>query len=253
MASTELQTIRSQPEAETVPTAIPPVLPSDTLNVERTNSADPPPELSRSRAMLIIATVAGVSFLNTLGSGILTVGLPRIASDLNIASNLLLWPASIFALTAGCSLLAAGAVADVVGNRPVFLTGAALLAVFTLGCSLARTGTQLIVFRALQGVAISFCMPTAVSLITHSFGPGKRRNFAFAFLGGGQPIGFALGLVMGGVLVDSIGWRYGYYISCGLNALIFSGAFFSIPPTGKTESEGRRNRLLKNIDWIGVR
>ena len=52
---------------------------------------------------------------------------------------------------------------------------------------------------------------------------------AFAFLGAGQPLGFALGLVLGGIPVDSIGWRYGYYVSCAINALIFVGAYFSIP------------------------
>ena len=187
-----------------------------------------------------------------LGSGLLTVGLPRIAADLNLPNNLLLWPASVFALTAGCTLLASGAVADVIGNRPVFLTGCALLTAFTLGCSLSQTGIQLIVFRALQGIALSLCMPTAVSLITNNFPTGRRRNMAFAFLGGGQPIGFALGLVLGGVLVDSIGWRYGYYISCAFNALIFVGAFFSVPLPKATENHRRRKRLVQDIDWVGV-
>jgi MFS family permease len=208
--------------------------------------------MSRARAAVVVATVAGVSFLNTLGSGLLTVGLPRIAADLELPNNLLLWPASVFALTAGCTLLASGAVADVVGNRPVFLTGCALLTAFTLGSSLSQTGIQLIFFRALQGIALSLYMPTAVSLITNNFPTGRRRNMAFAFLGGGQPIGFALGLVLGGILVDSIGWRFGYYISSAINALIFVGAIFSIPPRTATESHRRRKRLVKDNGWIGV-
>lgn len=203
------------------------------------------PPMSRVCASVVVTTVAGVSFLNTLGSGLLTIGLPRIAADLNLASNLLLWPASIFALTAGCTLLVSGAIADVVGNRPVFLTGCALLSAFTLGYSLSQTGIQLIIFRALQGITLSLCMPTAVSLITNNFPTGKRRNMAFAFLGGGQPIGFALGLVLGGILVDSISWRVGYYISCGINAVIFIGAFFSVP--SPTQALAARHRLGWNL------
>lgn len=75
---------------------------------------------------------------------------------------------------------------------------------------------------------------------------------AFAFLGGGQPIGFALGLVMGGILVDSVGWRFGYYISTALNVLIFVGAFFSLSAPKITESHRRRERLLRDIDWVGI-
>ncbi len=137
-------------------------------------------------------------------------------------------------------------------NRPVFLTGCALLSAFTLGCSLSRSGPQLITFRVLQGLAMSLCMPTAVSLITNNTPAGRRRNMAFAFLGGGQPVGFALGLVPGGVLVDSLGCRYGYYISCVVNALIFVGAYFSIPLQRPWEGPSRRRRLIQDIDWAGV-
>lgn len=250
MSVTELEICPIQPEAALVLDGEP-VAVSEGLAQPLPAPASTPP-ISRARASVIIATVAGVSFLNTLGSGLLTVGLPRIAADLNLANNILLWPASVFALTAGCTLLASGAIADVVGNRPVFLTGCALLSAFTLGCSLSQTGIQLIVFRALQGIALSLCMPTAVSLITKNFPTGQRRNMAFAFLGGGQPIGFALGLVLGGILVDSIGWRVGYYISCGINALIFVGAFFSIPSPRPTDSKDGRKRLMQDIDWVGI-
>jgi MFS family permease len=254
MSVTEIEIHPIRPEAALLPNGER-VAASEGLTGGISAQASAPPTtppMSRVRASVVVATVAGVSFLNTLGSGLLTVGLPRIAADLNLASNLLLWPASIFALTAGCTLLASGAIADVVGNRPVFLTGCALLSAFTLGCSLSQTGIQLIVFRALQGIAMSLCMPTAVSLITNNFPTGKRRNMAFAFLGGGQPIGFALGLVLGGILVDSIGWRVGYYISCGINALIFVGAFFSVPSPKSTNSKDRRKRLLHDIDWVGI-
>ncbi len=208
------------------------------------------PHLSRAKASSIIATVAGISFLNTLGSGLLTVGLPRIALDLHLATNLLLWPASVYALTLGCSLLLVGAVADVVGNRPIFLTGCALLTVFTLGCSLARSGIEMIAFRALQGIAMSFCMPTSIGLITTNFQAGRGRNIAFACFSGGQPIGYALGLVAGGLFVDSIGWRYGYYLSCAMNGMIFIAAFFTLPAS--ITPSGKRRRLLKDIDWVGV-
>ena len=159
----------------------------------------------------------------------MTVGLPRIALDLDLTASLLLWPASIYALTLGCSLLLVGAVADVIGNRPIFLTVSALLTAFTLGCSLARSGIELTAFRALQGVAMSFCMPTAIGLITTNIQAGRGRNMAFACFSGSQPIGHALGLVVGGLFVDSIGSRCGYHLSRALNDMILIAAFFTVP------------------------
>ena len=117
------------------------------------------------------------------------MAIPRIAKDLNIPPSLIQWPAAVASLTLGCTLLVVGAMADVIGNRPLFLIGCFLHLVFGLGCALVRTGTQLIAFRALQGLALSLCMPTSVGIITSNFGEGSGRNLAFACFGGGNPVG----------------------------------------------------------------
>lgn len=122
----------------------------------------------------------------------------------------MLWPASVYALALCCTLLLLGSIADIVGNRPLFLVGNMLYTVWTLAVSLSRTGNELIVFRTLQGIAMSFCMPTAVSTITTTFPSGKYRNIAFATFGGGSPLGFAIGLVLGGIFVKYCGWRSAY-------------------------------------------
>lgn len=208
-----------------------------------------PPNLSRVRASFIVASVAGITFLNTLGQSLLVVAIPRIAQDLNIPPSLIQWPVAVASLTLGCTLLVVGAIADVVGNRPVFLTGCFLHLIFGLGCSLVQTGTQLIAFRALQGLALSLCLPTSVGIITKNFGEGRGRNFAFAFFGGGNPTGYALGLLLGGIFVDTVGWRYAYYLSIALNAMIFASAFFSLPhDSGRASLDS----LRKGVDWVGL-
>ena len=209
-----------------------------------------PVRLTRLRAVFIVITVAGISFLSSLCSGVLTVALRNIAEDIHLAGGLLLWPASVYALATGCVLLPVGTVADAVGNRPVFLTGCALLAIFTLGCALAQTGIQLIIFRAFQGVSMAFCMPTSVGIVTSTFPQGTSRNIAFASLGGGQPFGYALGLVLGGVFVDTIGWRWGFYLACIFNALILCAASFTLPKSSSRPDKWRR--LSHDIDWVGA-
>jgi MFS family permease len=209
------------------------------------------PTLTKARSIMLMVTLSGISFLKTFNSGMLTVALPTIATDLGLPTALLLWPASVYALTQGCTLLLLGAIADVVDNRPLFLAGAALFTVFTLACSLARTWIELIAIRALQGVAVAFCMPTAVSTITESFPSGKGRNVAFAVFGGGSPIGFAAGLVLGGVFVEATGWRTCYYFACGVNAVISVAACCAIPAS-KTREGSVWHRLVNDLDWVGV-
>ncbi|KAH7017006.1 integral membrane protein [Ilyonectria destructans] len=212
------------------------------------NSEPIPPSKTRSAALM--ATLACVSFLNTFNSGTLTVALPSIADELHLPENLLLWPASVYALGLSCTLLLMGAIADVVGNRPVFLLGSVLYTACTLAVSVAQTGAQLIAFRALQGVAMSFCMPTAVSVITSTFPSGKLRNVAFAVFGGGSPLGFATGLVLGGVFVQLSGWRTAYYMAAGVNAVITVLAWFTLPKT--TPVENMKHHFIHGFDWVGV-
>jgi len=161
-------------------------------------------------------------------------------------------PASIYALTCGCTLLLLGAVADVIGSRTMYLTGCVLQSSFTMACGLSQNGSQLILFRGLAGIAISFCLPSAVSIITNTFPEGKRRNIAFASMGGGQPIGFSLGLTLGGVLSDSIGWRWGFHIAAIINTLIFGVAVYGLPKNIDSQEPVTWKRLASDIDWIGA-
>lgn len=156
-------------------------------------------------------------------------------------------PVSIYALTGGCTLIPAGAVADVVGNRVIYLLGCLLQSAFTLACGLSQNALQLIVFRALAGVAISFCLPTAVSLITTYFPHGRRRNFAFAAMGGAQPVGFSLGPACRGVLSDGPGWRYGFYLATIINTIVFIVTLLGLPKPKQTEQLSWR-RLKTDID-----
>ncbi|KAL6707788.1 hypothetical protein ACN47E_003688 [Coniothyrium glycines] len=200
---------------------------------------------------IVLVTVVCVTMISSMLSGVTTVTLPTMARELHLAPSVLLWPISIYALTCGCTLLLLGSVADVVGARPMYLIGCVLQSAFTLACGLAQNGTQLIVFRAFAGVAISFCLPSAVSIITGTFPEGKSRNIAFASMGGGQPIGFSFGLVLGGVFADTIGWRWGFYISAIINTIVFIVAVFGLPKVHEKEPQVLA-RLKTEIDWIGI-
>ena len=134
----------------------------------------------------------------------------------------------------------------------MYLVGSFLQSIFTLACGLSRTSGELILFRGLAGIATSICLPSAVSIITNTFKTGKRRNVAFASMGSGQPIGASIGLTMGGVFADSIGWRWGFHIAAILNTIIFVVAIWGLPKNEESHGAVTWNRILNDIDWVGA-
>jgi len=131
----------------------------------------------------------------------------------------------------------------------MYLLGCFLQTIFTLACGLAHTGPQLIAFRALSGLALSFCLPSSVSIITATFEPGKLRNIAFASMGGGQPIGYSLGITLGGVFVDSIGWKWSFFIAAIMNSVVFGFALWGLP---REQGAVDWSRIKNDVDWVGA-
>lgn len=153
----------------------------------------------------------------------------------------------------------------------MYFTGCVFQSAFTLGCGLSRTGAQLLVFRALAGVAAAFCLPSAVSIITHTFAEGgRRRTIAFASMGAGQPVGFSVGLTLGGVFADTIGWRWSFHLATIINTVVLVVAAWGLPSfeedeNSSTATTGRANctkvrsfgmipwaRLRTDVDWLGA-
>lgn len=209
-----------------------------------------PSQAKASRANLIILQVSLINFLTSLTTGILTVGLPKIAADLHLPDQLYLWPSSVYGLTTGSTLLLAGAIADVVGARSVDLLGCSLLGIFTLACGFSTTGIHLVIFRAFQGVGSAMHLPCSVSLITAYVPSGRKRNIGFGCLGLSAPFGFSVGLVLGGVLVDTAGWRLGFYIPGGVT-LVQAAIGFKIIPTDIRPTDVLL-KMRKEIDWVGA-
>ncbi|EZF31781.1 hypothetical protein H109_02881 [Trichophyton interdigitale MR816] len=210
------------------------------------------PKISKVRGATVIITLAGISFLNTMGSGILIAALPRIAKDVGLSESLILWPAAVYALAAGCLLLIFGAVADVIGAKLMWVVGSYLFVIFSLAIGFSQTSIQIILFRTFQGAAISMCLPTAVSLITNTFAKGPWRNVAFAMNGMGQPLGYAAGLVLGGIFTDTIGWRWAYYMMGIINFCLSTASIWSLPSVHQHSDKPWSRRLTEDIDWLGA-
>ena len=214
---------------------------------------------SKSRVFFVVFQLCMINFLGSFTSGIITVGLPTIASALSIPTELYIWPTSVYGLASGATIMLAGAIADHVGARYVEFAGTLVLSVFILACGWAKTGVQLIVFRALQGVGLSMHVPAAISLVAAAVPPGKARNISFGCLGLSQPLGFSAGLVASGIMIEKAGWRMGFYLS-GAACLLASLANFwymlnpNQQPPSPTEGTCVSSMLIRlgaELDWIG--
>jgi MFS family permease len=166
----------------------------------------------------------------------------------SLTSTLNQRPTSIISLTCGSSLLLAGSFSDIVGGSTAYILGSSLQILFALGCGVSRSGTQLILFRGLGGIATALCLSSAVSIIDTVFPGGRRRNLAFASMGGGQPAGFGIGVTLGGVCAGTIGWRWGFRITCLLNLAVLIVASLHLP---RKKSSITWRRMLLEVDWIG--
>lgn len=242
----------SSPSSSSAALSIPSTPPNDEQNVALAQSTKP--QLSTARLVLTIFVPSFIGFWASFTNGIINVGLPVIARSINLERTLYLWPQSVYGLTSGAVLLLAGAVADIVGARTLELSGITLLGVFTLACGRAQTGVQLVVFRAIQGVCLAMHLPASVSIISAAAPAGKVRNIGFACLGLSQPLGFSVGLVLSGVMIEKAGWRSGFYLSGGGTLLFALAAYWALPKVDTAVAAGTRStwqRLRKDVDWVG--
>jgi EmrB/QacA subfamily drug resistance transporter len=166
-------------------------------------------------------------FIVGMDSTIVNVALPSIGRDLHATVAGLQWTIDGYTLVLASLLMLSGATADRVGRRRVFQIG---LALFTVGsglCSLAPGLGWLVAFRMVQAVGGSMLNPVAMSIITNTFTDRAERARALGVWGGTFALSMAIGPVLGGLLVGSVGWRGIFWVNIpvGLAAIALAAKF----------------------------
>ncbi|KAJ3469579.1 hypothetical protein MRS44_003644 [Fusarium solani] len=218
--STQTQAVVAQDSNESSSEELVPSTISDTTDDDLEPDTGKASETSGLKKVVMTIQLSGVTFTSSLINGLVIIGLPAITKDLQLPSSLAFWPASVSGLATASSLLLAGAVADVLGPRWVDLVGCFASGALMIGSGVSRQGTELVAFRALQGIGLGMHLASSVAIITQVLPHGRGRNMAFSCLGLSQPLGFSIGLVLGGVFVDTIGWRAGWQDDRNLNDVL---------------------------------
>ena len=174
----------------------------------------------------------------------MNLALPRMASDFGSTATDLQWIISIYMVTLGALMVPAGRLADIFGRKRVLLIGIALFGLASLLCAIAASAATLVAFRALQGAGAALIFPASVSVITNAFPPaqsGRMIGLAYGIAG----LGNAAGPLIGGMLTQTVGWRWIFALNIPLTAACVLIGAFAI-------SESRDTEAPRRIDLAGL-
>ncbi|MGI8368995.1 MDR family MFS transporter [Priestia megaterium] len=172
------------------------------------------------RTLLLIGLIIAM-FFSALDGTIVGTAMPRIVGDLG-GLSMMTWLTTAYLLTSTTVVPIAGKLADLVGRRVIYVTGLIIFMVASALCGMANNMTELILFRALQGIGGGVMMPMAMIVIGDLFTGKARAKFQGVF-GGIYGLASVIGPQIGGWIVDSLNWKWVFYINLpvGILATVF--------------------------------
>jgi len=181
-------------------------------------------------------------FMILVDNTIVSVATPAISTDLDADVNSVIWVTSAYLLAYAVPLLVTGRLGDRFGPKNVYLLGLVIFTLASLWCGLTGSIEMLILARVVQGIGASLITPQTMAVITRTF-PAAKRGSAMALWGATAGVATLVGPILGGVLVDSLGWEWIFFINVPVGIVGFVLAWRLVPilPTH-----------THSFDWLGV-
>jgi EmrB/QacA subfamily drug resistance transporter len=198
---------------------------------------------SRLRRTVVLGLLVSAQFLVMLDASIVNVTLASIQKDLGFSATQVTWVVNAYVVTFGGLLLLSGRVADLFGRRRTFVAGSLVFTVGTLLAAVSVDQATLIAGRIIQGAGAAALSPAAMSLLLLSF-PGEARAKAMSVWGAASTVGGATGVVSGGLIAGSLGWRWVFLVTVPVSLVAFLMAHRALP---EAPSGPRRP-----FDWRGA-
>jgi EmrB/QacA subfamily drug resistance transporter len=190
---------------------------------------------------LIAVSVA--IFMLLLDITVVNVALPDIQRSLHSSFQDLQWVVNAYSLTLAAFLLTAGAMADLVGRRRVFVIGLIVFTASSAACGLSGSPLVLNLARAVQGTGGAMMFATSLALIAQAF-HGRERGLAFGVYGGVIGAAVAVGPVIGGVITSGIGWEWIFFVNVPIGV---AAVFLTLSQVSES-----RDPDARGVDWIGL-
>jgi len=196
-----------------------------------------------NKKFLLLLCVSVPSFMLNLDANIVAVSLSSIAGSLHADFASIEWVISAYTLAFASLLMPAGALADRFGRKRILVLGLAIFTIASFFCGAASSAVSLNVARGVQGIGAALLLSAALAVLSHAF-HGKERARAFAFWGSVIGIAVMLGPVAGGLITQSLGWQWAFYVNIPIGIVMIGLTLFAV-----TES---KDPVASRIDLMGV-
>ncbi|MDQ1510627.1 MAG: hypothetical protein QOG50_2471 [Actinomycetota bacterium] len=194
---------------------------------------------STTLGRLGLSVTLGAALVVVLDFSIVNVALPALSVAMGVSLTTSEWVITAYALTFGGLLVLGGRAGDFFGRRRMLLAGLVVFALASAAGGVAMNFWLLAASRAIQGGAAALVAPAALSILTTSYPEGPARNRVLGYFGMTASAGFVVGLVAGGILVDTVGWRGVFFVNVPVClALVTVGS--KVLPAGLTAAAGPR-------------
>jgi DHA2 family multidrug resistance protein len=197
------------------------------------NSLPSHQRLGRAQHALVTAGVILGMLMQVLDTTIANVALPHMQASLSATRETISWVLTSYIVASAIAIPITGWLADKVGRKPLFIWSVIAFMTASLLCAIAQNLTEMVLFRAAQGVAGAFIVPLAQAIL-FDINPKEKHGGAMALFGAGVMIGPILGPVLGGWLTDTYNWRWVFLINLPVGALAILMMFRFLPSTPTT-------------------
>jgi EmrB/QacA subfamily drug resistance transporter len=201
---------------------------------------------SSSKLSIILALITLAQLMVVVDFTIVQVALPSIGKEFGVSVNGLQWIVTAYGLTLAGFLMLSGRVGDMYGHKKLFIIGILLFSLSSLTGGLAPSELVLILARVVQGLGAAMASATGLSILAAVFPEGKERNRALSVFAAATGSGFAAGMILGGVITATLGWRWVFDINVpiGIIVSLLSAKYISSNTTGLTHENKQHHHHL---------
>ncbi|GGY78699.1 MFS transporter [Streptomyces nitrosporeus] len=215
---------------------------------DRTRDTAPPPgAVGGRRLRLVLAACCLGQFMNVLDASVVNVALPVIAGDLGFDQHNLHLVNNAYTVVVCGFLLLGGRLADLFGQRRVFLLGVGLFTLASVVGGAAHDPVTLVLARAFQGLGAAVMTPATLTVLGTTFTEPAARAKAFGWWSAVSGAAGAVGVLAGGVIIEYFSWRWIFLVNAPIGVLLFAAVRWSVPETGP-----RRNGPGRGLDLPGA-